>query len=600
MLAGMNTTFGPRLVLALAFSVLLTDLASAAGRDRPGRRRARDQAARPAAAANDAGARLHALFEEDWDWRMADSPVWASMLGDRRFDDQWGQSTEAASAARDAHQQRMLEKLSQIPRGKLSEADKVNAALFERELRDDMKERSFRTWLMPLNQRGGIQTANETAQSLRLTKVSDFEGWLARLDALPARIDQIIGLMRTGLAEGVTQPRVIMERVPAQIANQLVNDPEDSPFWQPFSELPESWSEADRQRIRSAALEVIETKVVPAYGEFHRFFTDEYLPGCRTSVGSSELPNGQAFYQHRVEQYTTTKMTADEVHALGHVEVARVRGEMEKIIDRVGFRGSFADFLRYLRTDPKFHTTDPDELLMRYRAFGKLVDPMMVELFTYQPRMPYGIKPIPAESAPDTTTAYYSRPAPDGSRAGTYYVNLYKPETRYFWEIPALSLHEAVPGHHFQIAVAQELGEIPKFRRFGGYTAYVEGWGLYAESLGEEIGVYDDPYDKFGQLTYEMWRAVRLVVDTGLHSKGWSRQRAIDFFAANAPKSEHDIINEIDRYIAWPGQALAYKIGELKIKELRRRATEALGESFDLRRFHDMLLSHGAVPLDVL
>jgi len=364
--------------------------------------------------------------------------------------------------------------------------------------------------------------------------------------------------------------------------------------------MPDSISGAEQERLRTRAAEVIKTDFVPAYQRLLRYVNDEYLPASRESVGIWDTPNGDDRYRQRIRWHTTTELTADEIHALGLREVARIRGEILAVLARIGYQGNLAGFMQYVRTDARFRFRDPQQLLTAYTVMAKRIDPLLPKYFGKLPRMTYGVRPIPESAAPDRTTAFYEPASIDGKRPGWYYVNLYKPEERPTYEIPALTIHEAVPGHHLQIALAQELGEQPLFRRDLYLTAYVEGWALYSESLGDEMGLYADPYDKFGQLTYEMWRAVRLVVDTGMHVKRWTRQQAIDYFKANASKTELDIVNEIDRYIADPGQALAYKIGELKIKELRQRTTQALGDRFDLREFHDVVLGSGPVPLDVL
>ncbi|HEY9284256.1 MAG TPA: DUF885 domain-containing protein [Pyrinomonadaceae bacterium] len=557
---------------------------------------ARAQNAQPGAAAK----ALHELFEAEWEYAMREYPTFASSLGDRRYNDRWSDLSLAAHERRHKHQLEVLERLKSIDRAALSPADRLNYDLFEKDLREGVDGYKYRWHLVPLNQRGGIQTESELADLLRFETVKDYEDWLARLRAFPAMMDQTIALMREGARVRMIHPRVIMERIPAQIDKQITAAAADSPFFKPFKNFPASISQAERERLTAAGREAVGRQVIPSYKKFREFFAKEYLPATLPEVGAWQMPDGAEMYAFEARRYTTTAMTPRQIHEVGQAEVKRIRAEMEAIKERVGFKGTLQDFFKHLRSDPKFYYKSGDELLDAYRAMAKRIDPHLVKVFRTIPRMPYGVEPIPMNVAPDTTTAYYQQPAADGSRPGTYYVNLYKPETRPKYEMMALSLHEAVPGHHFQIARAMELGEIPKFRRYGGYTAFVEGWGLYAESLGEEMGLYDDPYAKFGQLTYEMWRAVRLVVDTGMHQMKWTRQQAIDFFLANAAKSELDIVNEIDRYIAWPGQALAYKVGELKIKELRRRATDQLGAAFDLREFHDAVLGSGALPLDVL
>lgn len=544
--------------------------------------------------------KLHTLFDEAWERDLRESPTYASYLGDKRYNDQWGDlSAEAMQASHEADIA-TLARLEKIDRSALPGNERLNYDLFKREYQDRIENYRHGVHLIPLNQRGGIQTTDEMTRILPFKTVKDYEDWLARLNTFDDYMGQTIALMQRGIEAGRTQPRIINERILPQIEAQLVDSPDKSGFYKPFEKFPEDIDAAEQERLRQLARAAIAQSVIPAFERMAEFFRNEYLPASRPAVGIGSTPNGKDYYAMRARQYTTTDLTPDEIHQIGLDEVARIRAEMDKIIKQVEFKGTFNEFLTFLRTDPQFYYEDPEELLEAYRAISKRIDPELVKLFGKLPRTPYGVIPIPDSIAPDTTTAYYMQPAADGSRAGYYYVNLYKPETRPKYEMEALSIHEAVPGHHLQLALQQELGELPNFRRYGGFTAFVEGWGLYSESLGEEMGMYQDPYSKFGQLTYEMWRAVRLVVDTGMHYKGWTRQRAIDFFLENAAKSEHDIVNEIDRYIAWPGQALAYKIGELKIKELRARAEEALGEDFDIKGFHDTVLGSGAIPLDIL
>ena len=543
---------------------------------------------------------LHQLFDQEWERTLREDPTFASTLGDRRYNDQWPDSSLAAIERSHAADVAVLDKISHFDASTLPSPERVNYEIFKRQYGERVQGYAFRSFLRPIDQRGGIQTVDELTEQLRFATVQDFEEWITRLEHIGTYVDQTIELMQRGMAERRVQPRIVMERVPQQIAAQVVAQPEDSPFYAPFKAFPDSIAAPDQQRLAQAAKTAISRSVIPAYRRFQEFFNAEYLPACRKSVGAWDLPEGDAYYRYLVRRYTTLDLTPEQVHELGLKEVERIRGEMQKIIDSTGFSGSFQDFLQFLRTDPQFYYKDPQALLDAYMATAKRIDPELVKLFGKLPRTPYGVRPIPDKIAPDTTTAYYQQPAGDGSRAGYYYVNLYRPEVRPKYEMEVLTVHEAMPGHHLQLALQQEMGEMPNFRRYGGCTAFVEGWGLYSESLGGELGLYKDPYSKFGQLTYEMWRAVRLVVDTGMHSKQWTRDQAIEFFKSNAAKTEVDIVNEIDRYIAWPGQALAYKIGELKIKELRARGQERLGDRFDVRGFHDAVLGSGAVPLDVL
>jgi uncharacterized protein (DUF885 family) len=550
---------------------------------------------------NAATTMLYSLFDQEWEYAMRESPTSASSLGDRRYNDRWDDVSLAAIERRHAHDAEVLERMKTIDRAQLSPADQLNYDLFKKDYDTSLQAHKYRWYLVPLNQRGGIQTADDLGDQLRFTTVKDYDDWIARLRSFPAYMDETIALLREGIRARMVHPRIISERIPAQIDKQIVASADDSPFFRPFKRIPDSFSQPERERILAAARDAITSQVVPSFRKMKEFFVKEYVPASYPEVGAWQMPDGAEMYAFEARRYTTTSLTPKEIHEIGLAEVKRIRAGMQAILDKLGYKGTLQDFFQLLRTDPRFYYKSPEELLDAYRAQAKRIEPRLLRVFRTLPRQPYGVEPIPDNVAPDTTTAYYQQGAPDGSRAGTFYVNLYKPETRPKYEMMALALHESVPGHHLQIALAQELGEIPKFRRYGdGYTAFVEGWGLYAESLGDEMGLYDDPYAKFGQLTYEMWRAVRLVVDTGIHSMHWTRQQAIDYFLANAAKTELDIVNEIDRYIAWPGQALAYKIGELKIKELRARAAQALGDKFDVREFHEVVLGSGAVPLDVL
>jgi uncharacterized protein (DUF885 family) len=556
--------------------------------------------AAPVPAVADATADLHALFEREWERDLADDPLLATYRGDRRYDDRWPDISPAAEQARHAADAAVLRALDAIPRAALSPADRLNHDLFRRRYEERVAAAPFHPEYYEIRAREGPQSLNEVAEQMRFETVADYETWLRRLERLPAYLEQYEELLRRAAAEGRTQPRVIMDRVVPQLALQVVERPEDSPFFQRFQSWPDAVPPAERERLTAAARRVIAESVIPAYRRFTSVFGHAYLPACRESVGIWDTPDGRAFYANRARFHTTTPLTPGQIHEIGLAEVARNRAEMQKVMDEVGFKGSLAEFFEFLRTDPRFYYRTGDELFRAYAYITKVIDPELPRLFGRLYRTPFGLRPIPETSAPNTTTAYYSGPSVDGTRPGYYYVNLYRPEVRPRYEMEVLTVHEAAPGHHLQIALAQEMGDLPKFRRTSGVTAYVEGWALYSERLGYDLGLYKDPYSRFGQLTYDQWRAVRLVVDTGIHHLGWTRQQAIDYFLANAAKTEADIVNEIDRYIAWPGQALAYKIGQLKILELRERAMQAQGERFDIRAFHDTILATGAVPLDIL
>lgn len=454
---------------------------------------------------------------------------------------------------------------------------------------------------MPVNQMDGIHlTAGDLADLQPRDTVRDLEDRLARLERLPEALDQNQALLSAGLARGYSPPRIAVRGVPEQVRRLAPEDPQSSPLLGPLQDPPTTVALEDRERIQDRASRLMSDRVGPALRRFADYLETRYLPACRTSAGASDVPNGRAWYDYLVRWETTTELSPEQVHDIGLAEVQRLRAEIASRIARTGFSGGYAEFNEFLRTDRRFFWPTADELLVGYRALVKRVDPELGRLFGRLPRLPYGVLPVPRFREESSPTAYYQPGAPATGRAGYFFTNTYRVEVRPKWEMESLSLHEAVPGHHLQIALAQELDTLPEFRRNTGSTAFTEGWGLYAESLGEELGLYDDPYSKIGQLNYDLWRSIRLVVDTGMHAFGWSRERAIQFFRENSGKSEVDIGVEVDRYLVWPGQALAYKMGQLKIRELRTLAEQELGARFDVRAYHDLVLSEGALPLSAL
>ncbi len=491
-------------------------------------------------------------------------------------------------------------RLQQVDVGRLSGQNRINHAILSYRLANEIDEYQFGAHLMPLTSESGFHTSlGFLPQYSSFNTLDDYRNYIGKLATVPRYMQQQMYWMQQGLATGMTQPKAVLAGFEQSILSYVAPDPLQSVFYRPFSRQPAFISAADWQQLTAQAQQQIITAVNPAYQAYYQFFVDEYLPGARETIAAGALPHGAAYYQNRLEHYTTLNMTPEQVHQLGLEEVKRIRAEMQTVIDNLAFTGSFADFIQFLRTDPQFYAKTPDEL-MRYAAYlSKKADAELPKLFKTLPRTPYGVVPVPAEIAPKYTTGRYSGPSRD-DQAGFYWVNTYRLDRRPLYEMEALTLHEAVPGHHLQVALAREQGDLPDYRRSFYTSAFGEGWGLYAEYLGLEMGFYQDPYSNFGRLTYEMWRAARLVVDTGMHSMGWSRQQAIDFLAGNTALSMHNVTTEIDRYISWPGQALSYKLGEITIKRLRREAEQALGGRFNVREFHDVVLGNGSVPLAVL
>ena len=547
----------------------------------------------------DENRKFELFLSDDWEKYLSNNPLFATYTGDKRQNNKINPNTVDHFFQELESDKTSLAGLYEIDFNKLNDENKLNYKLKEFSLNESINSKKFPTYYLRLNQRGGIQSFYETGNRLVYSSSQDYFDWLERLEEFTNHINISLKINKEGLSKGITQPKMITKGVIEQIDAIINSDIDANPYMKVFLEADESiLSKSEKKDLIDNAKNLIENKINPAYVELNKFLKNDYIVNSRNSIGIKDVPGGSEYYEDLAKHFTTTNLTPDEIHEIGLTEIKRIRSEMEAIIDQVKWDGDFNSFLNYLRTSPRFYYDNGEDLLDAYLIMSKTIDPLLPKLFTVFPRAPYGVIPIPAESAPFTTTAYYNSPSP--GRPGYFYANLYKPESRPKYEIPVLTVHEAVPGHHFQISIAQELENVPMFRKYQGITAFVEGWGLYSEELGEFIGLYDDPYDKFGQLTYDMWRAIRLVVDTGMHYKDWSRDDAVNLFIENSAKSILDINNEVDRYIAWPGQALAYKIGQLKILELRNKAEKMLGDKYDIKEFHDEVLKRGSLPLDLL
>ena len=542
------------------------------------------------------------LMDDEWQAQLKADPFLATSLGERDFNHLLPEMSEAAFAQRLTELREFKARWQQINVEDLSDEDRLSYDLFGIMLDNKIGQIEFHEYRMPIDKTNGFHAYAPYyfATQLPAKTVHDYESLIARLNALPNYIDEVIEVMRAGLDHGQIPSKVTQDGVAEQMQAQIVDDPTTSLFFQPFTKFPKTIVEQDQTRLAKAGEEAVSQAVIPAYQSLLNFYVQEYAPNVKSEIGAANLPNGLAYYQFCLKRETTLDLSAEEVHQIGLEEVARIRAEMDDAIVESGFDGDRQAFLDYLRTDPKFYPETAEQFLKEAAFIVKKMEGQLPALFKTLPRMTYGVVPMPEEIAPGNTTARYSPPSMDGTRAGEYWLNTYDLKSRPLYELEALSLHEAVPGHHLQIALQYELGALPNFRRYGFFNAYIEGWALYAERLGLETGFYQDPFSNFGRLSFEMWRASRLVVDPGMHVLGWTRQQAIDFMAENTALTMLNIQSEVDRYISWPGQAVSYKIGEIKMRELRANAEKALGSSFDIREFHDQILLSGPIPLSVL
>jgi uncharacterized protein (DUF885 family) len=547
----------------------------------------------PALAAQNADARFKQIYEQEWAWRNGQSGIATS--GEAQPNGARLDNVDAASQQkRLEYWQKVLTDLDGIDIKQLSPEEQINYAVYRAQIQNLLAAQQFKQWQMPFNSDSAFWSElNYVLEADNLRTAQDYRRYLDRLGEVPAYFKQQTDNMRDGLARGFTVPREVLNGRDVSIASVAeLKDPTQSSFYKPFEKMPSSIAPADQAKMRDEAKQVISSKVIPAYGSLLTFFRNEYVPKARTTLAAEAMPDGKAWYRQQIIEYTTLDLSPDQIHQVGVDQVAKIHAEMVKTMQETGFKGSFADFLHFLRTDPQFYAKTPDELLMRTSWVAKQVDAQLGKEFGRLPRQRFAIVPVPADIAP-----YYTS---GRGGAGTYLVNTYDLPSRPLYNMPALTLHESAPGHSLQLALAAEQHGQPAFRREGYISAYGEGWGLYSEYLGKEMGIYKTPYERFGYLTYQMWRACRLVVDTGIHHLGWTRQQAIDFMTQNTALSDREIANEVDRYISWPGQALSYELGYLKMLELRQRAEQALGPKFDIRHYHDTVLQIGSVPLPVL
>ncbi len=548
---------------------------------------------------------LASLVAEYYQRNLELNPLSATQVGDDRFDDQianfFGPEYIAETEAMD---EEFLGRLLEIDSSELQGQDWLTYETFKLSRENSIAGQQYPGHLQPVNQFFSIPNffvqLGSGASFHPFKTVKNYDDFLGRIDDYIVLNTQMIENMKLGMQQGVVQPRILMEKVLPQLASQIVDNAEDSSFYLPIKNMPEDFSDEVRERLSAAYVAAITDKIIPAYQQLSNFIGDEYLSAARESVGLSDLPNGEAWYAHMVRLRTTTDLTPDEIHQIGVNEVARIHDEMRGVMEQVGFEGSLEDFFDFLNSDDQFYFDEPEQLIQGYRDMSEHIESLAPSLFSIFPKAEFEVRRVEPFREKSASGGSYSSGTPDGSRPGIFYANAYDIKARPIWAMESLFLHEAIPGHHFQISIQRELEGLPEFRRFGGYTAFSEGWGLYAETLGKELGVYTDPYQYFGALNAELWRALRLVVDTGFHAKGWSRQDVLDYMYANSAVKEARAISEAERFIAIPGQALAYKIGQLKIRELRDRAEEALGDKFDVREFHSVILIDGALPLSLL